>query len=130
MQAEPFDEAHFFRAVAESGARAARELLARAPALDALFVASDPMASAALRVLAEAGRTVPDDVAVVSFDDSPIAVSTQPALSSVRQPIEEMGREMTRLLMRAIEGMNGVPRRVILPAELVVRASSGEVTTD
>ena len=88
------------------------------------------MASAALRVLAEAGRTVPDDVAVVSFDDSPIAVSTQPALSSVRQPIEEMGREMTRLLMRAIEGMNGVPRRVILPAELVVRASSGEVTTD
>ena len=82
------------------------------------------------RVFAEAGRTVPDDVAVVSFDDSPIAVSTQPALSSVRQPIEEMGREMTRLLMRAIEGMNGVPRRVILPAELVVRASSGEVTSD
>jgi DNA-binding LacI/PurR family transcriptional regulator len=113
---------------AEGGARAARELLARVPDLDAVFVASDPMASAALRVFAEAGRTVPDDIAVVSFDDSPIAVSTQPTLSSVRQPIEEMGREMTRLLMRAIEGENGVPRRVILPAELIVRASSGEVT--
>jgi DNA-binding LacI/PurR family transcriptional regulator len=113
----------------EGGARAARELLARRPDLDALFVASDPMASAALRVFSDAGRRVPEDIAVVSFDDSPIAVSTQPALSSVRQPIEEMGREMTRLLMRAIEGEGGLPRRVILPAELVVRASSGEVTT-
>jgi DNA-binding LacI/PurR family transcriptional regulator len=68
---------------------------------------------------------VPADVAVVGFDDSPFAASTIPPLSSVMQPIEELGREMTRLLLAAIEARERVPRRVILATELIVRASSG-----
>jgi DNA-binding LacI/PurR family transcriptional regulator len=60
----------------------------------------------------------------VGFDDSPLALTTQPELSSVRQPIEEMGREMTRMLMQEIRQPAGPARRVILDTRLVVRASS------
>jgi len=109
----------------DGGEHAMRVLLRRAPALDAVFVASDLMAAGALQVLSEAGRRVPADVAVVGFDDSPFAASTIPPLSSVMQPIEELGREMTRLLLAAIESRERVARRVILATELIVRASSG-----
>jgi DNA-binding LacI/PurR family transcriptional regulator len=109
----------------DGGERAMRALLEREPALDAAFVASDLMAAGALQVLSETGRRVPGDVAVVGFDDSPFAASTIPPLSSVMQPIEELGREMTRLLLAAIESRELVARRVILSTELVVRASSG-----
>jgi DNA-binding LacI/PurR family transcriptional regulator len=68
---------------------------------------------------------VPGDVAIVSFDDSALALSAEPPLSSVRQPIEEMGREMARLLTRMVTFRDRVARRVILATELVVRASSG-----
>jgi DNA-binding LacI/PurR family transcriptional regulator len=104
----------------EAGLAGMRSLLRRRPDLDAVFAASDLMAAGALQALREAGRGVPDDVAVVGFEDSPIATSTLPPLSSVRQPTEEMGREMARLLLTA----ERVPRRVILATELVVRESS------
>ncbi len=110
----------------DGGIAAMRTLLERRPALDAVFAASDLMGAGALQALREAGRRVPGDVAVVSFDDSPIAATTLPPLSSVRQPIEEMGREMARLLLAAVESRDNVPRRVILATELVVRGSSTE----
>ena len=106
------------------GAVAMERLLAARPDLDAVFAASDLMAAGALSVLAAAGRSVPGNVAVVGFDDSPVATSTTPQLSSVRQPIEEMGHEMARLLVHAVEAAETVPRRVILATELVRRASS------
>jgi DNA-binding LacI/PurR family transcriptional regulator len=107
------------------GGRAAMErLLERAPALDAVFVASDLMAVGAVTAIRASGRSIPADVAVVGFDDSQLAATTEPALSSVRQPIEEMGREMTRLLMQEIRFPGRPPRRVILDTELVVRGSS------
>jgi DNA-binding LacI/PurR family transcriptional regulator len=109
----------------EGGQAAMERLLARAPDLDAVFVASDLMAVGAVGALHAAGRDVPGDVAVVGFDDSPLATTTRPMLSSVRQPIEEMGREMTRLLMQEIRAPGGPPRRVILDTQLVVRESSG-----
>ena len=105
----------------DGGATAMRVLLGRRPGLDAVFAASDLMAVGALRALAAAGRRVPEDVAVVGYDDDPLAASTTPLLTSVRQPIEEMGREMARLLLDAIQ----TPRRVILATQLQVRASSG-----
>ena len=108
----------------EGGRAAMERLLDRAPALDAVFVASDLMAVGALAALRAAGRSIPDDVAVVGFDDSPLASTTEPPLSSIRQPIEEMGREMTRLLMHDIRSPGGPPRRVILDTKLVVRESS------
>jgi len=108
----------------EGGAAAMTWLLAKRPDLDAVFAASDLMAAGALSVLAAAGRRVPQDVAIVGYDDSPVATLTQPQLSSVRQPIEEMGREVVRLLVEAVESTDRVQRRVILATELVKRASS------
>jgi DNA-binding LacI/PurR family transcriptional regulator len=101
-----------------------RQLLAARPDIDGVFAASDLMAAGALSVLAAAGKRVPEDVAVVGYDDSPIATTMTPRLSSVRQPIEEMGREMARLLVAAVEASDPVPRRVILATDLVRRASS------
>jgi DNA-binding LacI/PurR family transcriptional regulator len=108
----------------ESGAVAMKRLLAARPDIDAVFAASDLMAAGALNVLAAAGRRVPADVAVVGFDDSPVATSTTPQLTSVAQPIEAMGREVARLLVDAVEASDLVPRRVILATDLVRRASS------
>ncbi|WP_229758556.1 LacI family DNA-binding transcriptional regulator [Peterkaempfera bronchialis] len=115
----------------EGGGRAMAELLARRPDLDAVFAASDLMASAALRVLREHGRRVPEDVAVVGFDDQEsVAAWTDPPLTTVRQDIEDMGRLMARLLLRRLaqEGSEvarpGSPTSVITPVRLVVRASA------
>ena len=108
----------------DGGAKAMERLLSARPDIDAVFAASDLIAAGALSVLAAAGRRVPEDVAVVGFDDSPVATSTRPALTSVRQPIEEMGQEMARLLIDTIEGADRAPRRVILATELIRRASS------
>lgn len=102
---------------------AARRLLEERPDVDGLFVASDLMAVGALRALRAAGRRVPQDVALVGFDDS-IAPTVDPPLTSVRQPIEEMGREMVRLLVDRLSQPTTVPRRVILETRLVVRGSS------
>lgn len=108
----------------EGGRAAMERLLERAPEMDAVFAASDLMALGALDALAAAGRRVPHDVAVVGFDDSPLAASARPALSSIRQPTEEMGREMTRLLLHGMRNADGPPRRVILDTSLVIRQSS------
>jgi DNA-binding LacI/PurR family transcriptional regulator len=108
----------------ESGTLAMERLLSARPDLDAVFAASDLMAAGAISALASAGRRVPEDVAVVGFDDSPVATSIRPPLTSVRQPIEEMGHEMARLLIDAVGGREPVSRRVILATELIRRASS------
>jgi DNA-binding LacI/PurR family transcriptional regulator len=89
-----------------------------------VFAASDQMAAGALSVLAASGRRVPHDVALAGFDDSAVATTTSPALTSVRQPVEEMGEEMARLLVAAIERSDPAPRRVILATQLIRRASS------
>ncbi|WP_308405671.1 LacI family DNA-binding transcriptional regulator [Streptomyces tardus] len=110
----------------EGGRRAMGELLERCPQLDAVFCASDLMASGARLALREAGRRVPDDVALVGFDDSAVARHLDPPLTSVRQPVELMGREMTGLLLDQIAGRTGESeaRRRLLPTELVPRGSS------
>jgi len=109
----------------DGGAAAMRTLLERCPDLDAVFCASDLMAAGAVGVLRAAGRRVPADVAVVGYDDSPVAETTEPPLTSVRQPVEEMGREMVRLLVAGLRTPEPVGRRVILATRLVPRASSG-----
>lgn len=107
-----------------SGRRAMQALLGRAPDLDAVVAASDLMAVGALQVLHDAGRRVPQDVAVVGFDDSLVATSAQPPLTTVRQPVETMGRRMAALLVAEIAGTGSEPGAVILPTELVVRGST------
>ncbi|MFE1360509.1 LacI family DNA-binding transcriptional regulator [Streptomyces harbinensis] len=108
----------------ESGHAAMRALLRRRPGLDAVFCASDLMAIGARRALREVGRTVPGDVALVGFDDSSMARHMDPPLTSVRQPMEGMGRAMTRALLAEIT--DGGPERphLVLPTELVRRSSS------
>jgi DNA-binding LacI/PurR family transcriptional regulator len=81
------------------------------------------MALAALRTLRGLGRRVPADVAVVGFDDTPSSRDSEPALTTVHQPIEEMGRTMGELLAARIDG-DGGRAAVILPTQLVIRASS------
>ena len=108
----------------DSGVRATRELLGRDPDLDAVFVASDMMAHGALQALKDAGRRVPSDVAVVGFDDFEISRYSEPPLTTVRQPILEIGRTMARMILDMIDGKPDVPSAVELPTELVVRASA------
>ena len=107
----------------ESGTAAMRELLAADPELDAVFAASDLMAHAALRALREEGRRVPEDVAVIGFDDIETAAYTEPPLTTVRQPIVELGRSMTRQLLRIAAGEQ-VEQALVLPTELVLRESA------
>ncbi|MET7749396.1 LacI family DNA-binding transcriptional regulator [Micromonospora sp. NPDC005367] len=108
----------------ESGAAAMRRLLEVRPDVDAVFVASDLMAFGALRALREAGRRVPDDVAVVGFDDAPIARQADPPLTTVFQPVEEMGRQMARLLVARIRGDDLPAPHVLLDTHLVHRTSA------
>ncbi|AXG81056.1 LacI family DNA-binding transcriptional regulator [Streptomyces paludis] len=107
----------------ESGRRAMAELLAREPDLDAVFAASDVMAVGALHTLRALGRRVPEDVAVVGFDDSPISRHTDPQLTTVRQPVEEMGRTMARVLLETLNDSSAAWQHVVLRTELVRRAS-------
>ncbi|MFC1419107.1 LacI family DNA-binding transcriptional regulator [Streptacidiphilus cavernicola] len=107
-----------------AGHRVMGELLERCPDLDAVFAASDLMAAAAMRVLRQAGRRVPEDVAVVGFDDSAIARHTDPPMTSVRQPTEEMGRVMARLLLDQIAAPERTHQQIALATDLVVRTSA------
>ncbi|GAA3091777.1 DNA-binding LacI/PurR family transcriptional regulator [Kribbella aluminosa] len=106
----------------DGGQRAMTELLARHPETDAVFVASDQMAIGALGALTAAGRSVPSDVAVVGFNDIPMARHTTPPLTTISQPIRSLGREMARMLHAVLNGEH--PSPLILPTRLVFRDSA------
>lgn len=108
---------------AEGGVRAMRRLLEIDPDIDAVFAASDMMALGALQVLHEHGRHVPDDVAVVGFDDIRESQLSVPRLSTMRQPLGELGRTMTRVLIDRLAGLDVAPRTV-LPTELIRRETA------
>lgn len=105
-----------------SGELAMRQLLEGEP-LDAVFAGSDLMAAGALRVLREFGVGVPDEIAVIGFDNAPVCRHTQPELSTVAQPVEEMGARMADLLIDRLAG-RAVPALTLLPTHLVVRSST------
>jgi DNA-binding LacI/PurR family transcriptional regulator len=107
----------------DGGAEAMRRLLDKAPDIDGVFVASDLMAIGAIQAIEQSGRRVPDGVAVVGFDDVPAALISQPPLTTIRQPIEAMGREMARLLLDLLDGRE-VSHPTILPTVVVRRASA------
>ena len=106
----------------EAGHEAAQQLLASGRGFDAVFAASDLIAIGAMRALAEAGRRVPQDVAVVGFDDIPAASLTTPPLTTVMQDIKGAGELLIDTLTAQIEGRE-LPERT-LSARLVVRGSS------
>jgi DNA-binding LacI/PurR family transcriptional regulator len=106
------------------GAAAMKRLLGEHPGLDGVFIASDLMALGALPVLYRQGRRVPEDVAVVGFDDSSAALACDPPLTTVRQPVEEMAAEMARLLLRRINEPDRQITSVIFQPALVARQSA------
>jgi DNA-binding LacI/PurR family transcriptional regulator len=106
-----------------SGVHAMWRLLDQRPNLDAVFVASDIMAAGALHALRKAGRRVPDDVAVVGFDDLPLAQHTQPPLTTIRQPLERVGAAAAQRLLSELDG-TADPIDPVLPTTLVTRASA------
>lgn len=108
---------------ADGGAAAMADLLDREPELDAVFAASDLTALGAMRTLRARGRRVPDDVAVVGFDDVIEARLSSPPLTTVRQPLDDLGRTMTRVLLARIAG-EPTPLRTVLPIELIPRESA------
>ncbi|MEU1892996.1 LacI family DNA-binding transcriptional regulator [Streptomyces pristinaespiralis] len=108
----------------ESGTAAMGRLLMEHPDIDGVFAANDLMALGVVQTLLATGRRVPEDVAVIGFDDSNVAAVCRPPLTTVRQPMEEMAATMARLLQEQIEGTLSEPTSVIFDAELVVRASA------
>ncbi len=109
----------------ETGYQAMQRLLERSPRPDAVFVANDTMAIGAMRAIHDAGLRVPDDVALASFDNLPVASYVNPALTSVNQPMFETGDVAAQILIAMIEGTMPVSARTLLPTNLVVRQSSG-----
>ena len=117
-----------------SGVAATEQLLATDPTIDAIFAASDLMALGALQVLRREGRRVPEDVAVVGFDDIDLARVSTPPLTTVRQDTVAQGQMMVRLLLQLLGRTNDLPRAtrrltagktsILLPVELVLRASA------
>lgn len=105
----------------DGGAAGMRELLARAPELTAVFALNDVTAVGAMAALHEAGREVPDDVSLVGFDDIPLARDLQPALTTARVPMSELGARALALALDVTEET----RTVQLPVELVLRDSLG-----
>jgi LacI family transcriptional regulator len=105
------------------GYSAMQRLLPMKP--DAVFAMSDVLAAAAIRVLMEKGLKVPDDVAIVGFDDIPLASRTIPSLTTISQPITRMGAGVVNILLEQIEHPTRQPHHVILPTELVIRSSCG-----
>jgi DNA-binding LacI/PurR family transcriptional regulator len=107
------------------GQAAATRLLAQRPDVDAIFAASDLAAIGVVRAVHAAGRRVGDDVAVIGFDDIPAAAEHIPPLTTVRQPIADLGVATARLLLARIDGNeDDLPRRTVLPVELIRRATA------
>lgn len=112
------------RFVTETGYEAARALLDAPEPPTAIFAGNDLQALGVYRALYEAGLRTPDDMSVVGFDDLPLAGLLTPALTTVRQPLREMGTLATRMLLRLIAGEKLESTRVELATSLVVRESS------
>lgn len=105
----------------ESGSTAMQQLLPLSP--DAVFVSSDQMALSAQRAIRDAGLRIPDDIALVGFDDLPLAALAEPPLTTIRQPIDQLGPLAVEQLQQVMAYGPGDVQSVVLAVELVVRAT-------
>ncbi|MET9438453.1 LacI family DNA-binding transcriptional regulator [Streptomyces sp. NPDC006551] len=108
----------------DSGRRGVEWALAEGRDFDCVFAHNDLIAAGVMRSLREAGRRVPEDVAVVGFDDIPMARHTEPPLTTVRQPMRRMGETAAEMLLAGLVGETIPDEPVVLPTELVVRRSA------
>lgn len=107
----------------EGGSRVALELMRRSDRPTAMFFASDMQAIGAIRSLKEAGFAIPGDIAVLGFDNIEICGVVAPGLTTVAQPMRDIGREAARLLIERIKGGGGNLKNVIFEPQIVVRGS-------
>jgi len=107
---------------ADTAYEAMRAYIREGGAFDAVFAATDVIALSAMRAISASGLSVPDDVAVVGFDDIPMAAHSIPTLTTVRQDLERGAKMLVNLLFRRLEG-EATPSAT-MPAELIVRESS------
>ncbi|TMD60681.1 MAG: LacI family transcriptional regulator [Chloroflexi bacterium] len=105
------------------GDEALEKVLSRGRRPSALLAVSDIMALGAMRAARRNGLRVPEDLAVIGFDDIPLATASHPTLSTVHQPIREKGRVATRLLLRELDD-SGPREQIVLPTELVLRETT------
>jgi LacI family transcriptional regulator len=106
------------------GAAAIRQAVESGVDFDAVFAHNDLSAHGAMGALSEMGRRIPQDVAVVGFDDIALAAHTQPPLSTVHQPLREMGAAAARTLLAHFEGTPLPNRPTVIPTSFVIRAST------
>jgi DNA-binding LacI/PurR family transcriptional regulator len=111
----------------ESGYEAMHKLLESSPIPTAVFVANDLDAIGAMKAVKEKGLKIPEDISLIGFDDIQLASFTEPSLTTVRQPIYEMGTTAINLLVQLIEGKKKEPLKVELPTQLIIRESSGGI---
>ena len=109
----------------DGGAAAASNLLELPSPPTAIFAANNLMTIGAVMAIEQHGLTIPGDVALVGFDDLPWADVFRPRLTTVAQPLYELGRSAAELVLNQLSGADHRPRRVLLPGTLVVRDSSG-----
>ena len=109
----------------ESGEAAMDTLLRQSDDVEAVFVTSDTVAVGALRAAKRAGRRTPDDLALVGFDDIPLAVYLDPPLTTIRLPAYGIGWGAAELSIRMVQGDEPLNKQLVLETELVVRDSCG-----
>ena len=111
----------------ESGLAAARPLLDRADRPTAIFSQNDDMAAGVIIAAGELGITVPGELSVTGFDDSQIASTVWPRITTIRQPIRAMAQAATDALVKLMEGSHRAPEHRLMPYELIIRGSTGPV---
>ena len=109
----------------ESGLEAARPLLDRADRPTAIFAQNDDMAAGAIIAAGELGIAVPGELSVAGFDDSQIASTVWPRITTIRQPIRAMAQAATDALVKLMEGSHRTPEHRVMPYELILRGSTG-----
>jgi LacI family transcriptional regulator len=112
-----------------TGYTRARELLALPQPPTAIFASNDVSAFGVMEAVRDYGLRIPEDISIVGFDDIPQASHVNPQLTTVRQPLEQMGRLATRMLLETIADRKRPPERIELPTELVVRTSCRPIAT-
>ena len=108
----------------QGGFEAALELLRLPSPPTAIFAANDMSAIGAMSAIRDSGRTVPDDISIVGFDDVSVAEHVHPQLTTIRQPLAQMARSAVNTLMAMISGIDPPASRIVLPADLVIREST------
>lgn len=123
----PYDESliEYGDWVYESGYEAMLRLLEKSPHITALFAQNDRMAIAAMRAIRESGRQIPSDLAVVGYDDIPVSAYSHPPLTTIRQPMKQVGEMAARLLCELISNPDAECQEVLMKPELVRRGSCG-----